>query len=92
VRGDNAGELAALKKAIYVNRHFVLGHFQLGVFYLRQGRKDDAQRSLLNVLEILRGRAEDEFVSGVDGLTVGRLKRTVAGMIPGEVPEEFLLE
>jgi len=87
VRGDDAGEVAALKKTIYLNRSFVLGHFQLGIFYLREGREGDAQRSLANVLELLNERSDEDFVGGVDGLTVGRLKRTVIGMIPGGVPQ-----
>jgi chemotaxis protein methyltransferase CheR len=89
VRGDDAGEVAALKKTIYLNSDFVLGHFQLGVFYLREDREDDAKRSLNNVLRILEGRAEEDFVGGVDGLTVGRLKSTVIGMIPGGAPAGF---
>jgi chemotaxis protein methyltransferase CheR len=87
IRGDDAGEVAALKKTIYLNRDFVLGHFQLGIFYLRDGREDDAQRSLANVLEILKERAEEDFVGGVDDLTVGKLRRAVTGMIPGGAPE-----
>jgi chemotaxis protein methyltransferase CheR len=89
VRGDTAGELSALKKTVYINRLFVLGHFQLGVCYLRDGREGEARRSLLNVLEILRGRREEDMVSGVDGLTVGRLRKTVGEMIPGGVPQEL---
>jgi len=89
IRGDSAGELAALKKTIYVNRLFVLGHFQMGVFYLREGKEEAARRSLINVMEVLGDRSEDDYVTGVDGLTVGRLRKTVAEMIPGGMPKEF---
>ncbi len=89
VKGDRDGELSALKRTVYVNRAFVLGHFQMGVFYLREGKEHLAGRSFVNVVEILKGRDQGDYVSGVDGLTVGRLRKTVLAMMPGPVPEEF---
>jgi len=89
VRGDGDGEISALKKTVYINRGFVLGHFQMGVFYLREGKEELAMRSFVNVLQILQGRDQEDYLGGVDGLTVGRLRKTVLEMMPGPVPEEF---
>jgi chemotaxis protein methyltransferase CheR len=81
--GDHQGELAALKKTIYLNPDFVLGHFQSGVHHLRAGNARLARRCFLNVLDLLKGRAGNDLVAGVSGMTVGRLRESVLGMIPG---------
>ncbi|MHB8835882.1 MAG: CheR family methyltransferase [Candidatus Methylomirabilia bacterium] len=75
-------ELALLKKTVYLNPDFVLGHFQIGLHYLKSGNAQLAQRSLLNALRILDGRAIGDPIDGVDGMTVGRLRQTVLAMIP----------
>ena len=82
-------ELALLKKTVYLNPDFVLGHFQIGPA-LPQGAATSglARRSLLNALRILKGRAAGDPVEGVEGMTVGRLRETVLAMIPGGGPGE----
>jgi chemotaxis protein methyltransferase CheR len=89
VRGEEEKEISQLKKAVYVDRNFVLGHFQMGGFYLRSGRIEEARRSLLNVLDILRGQADKDLVDGVEGLTVGGLRRSAREMLPGPLPEGY---
>lgn len=75
-------ELSLLKKTLYLNPDFVLGHFQIGLHYLKSGNAQLAQRSLLNAMRILNDRAAGDPVDGVDGMTVGRLRQTVLAMIP----------
>lgn len=81
--GGSDQELALLKKTVYLNPDFVLGHFQIGQHYLRSGNTPSAQRSLLNALRILNGRAAGDPIDGVEGMTVGRLRQTVLALIPG---------
>jgi len=86
--GGHDQELALLKKTVYLNPNFVLGHFQMGLHYLRSGNTRTARRSLLNALRILSDRAAGDPVEGVEGMTVGRLRETVIAMIPGGVSGE----
>ena len=76
-------ELALLKKTVYLNPDFVLGHFQMGLHYLRGGNARLSRRSFLNALRILEDRAAGDPIEGVEGMTVGRLRETVLAMIPG---------
>jgi len=86
--GGMLQELTLLKKTVYLNPDFVLGHFQMGLHYLRSGNVRLARRSLLNALRILNDRAAGDPVEGVEGMTVGRLRESVLAMIPGGVAAE----
>ena len=77
-------EIAHLKKAVYIDQGFVLGHFQMGVYYLRKGNDRLARRSFQNVLDLLGERKGDAVLDGVEGLTVGRLRRSVEELMPGK--------
>jgi chemotaxis protein methyltransferase CheR len=86
--GGPEQELALLKRTVYLNPDFVLGHFQSGLHYLQAGNSRLARRSLLNALRILRDRAAEDPIEGVEGMTVGRLRESIAGVIPGGGPGE----
>jgi chemotaxis protein methyltransferase CheR len=86
--GGPAQELALLKKTVYLNPDFVLGHFQMGLHYLKTGNARLARRSLLNALRIVIDRAPGDPVEGVEGMTVGRLRETVLAMLPGAASGE----
>lgn len=47
VSDDVAGAEAALKRALYLDRNFVVAHHRLGMLLLGAGRIDDARRQLL---------------------------------------------
>lgn len=89
IRGDSDGELGYLRKAVYLNPSFVLGHFQMAVHHLREGRDRFARRSLLNVLDHLAHRSDGDPVDGVEGLTVGGLRKSARELYPGSLPEEY---
>jgi len=86
--GAPARELTLLKKTLYLNPDFLLGHFQMGLHYQKAGNERLARRSLLNALRLMRGRSAVDPVDGVEGMTVGLLRETILGMIPGGGPEE----
>jgi len=86
--GGYARELVLLKKTVYLNPDFVLGHFQIGLHYLKGGNAQLARRSLLNALRILSDRVASDPIDGVEGMTVGRLRQTVLAMIPGGLEGE----
>jgi chemotaxis protein methyltransferase CheR len=86
--GGRDRELSLLKKTVYLNPAFVLGHFQLGLFHLKEDSARLARRSLQNALGLLGGRADGDPVEGVEGMTVGRLRETILALLPGGDPGE----
>jgi chemotaxis protein methyltransferase CheR len=64
---------ASLKKALYLDRNFVLAHFALANLSLRSGKAADARKHFSNVAEILSGYEPDDIIPESDGITAGRL-------------------
>ena len=67
----------ALKKVIYIDRNYVLGHFGLANLYRVNGQLPQAQKSLDNARRLLEARAADELISGSGGITAGRLREAI---------------
>lgn len=65
--------LEALRRAIFLDRAFVLAHVALASVALRTGKVVQARRSLETAHKLLRKKPRDELVPDADGLTVGRL-------------------
>ncbi|HEX3727648.1 MAG TPA: CheR family methyltransferase [Pirellulales bacterium] len=65
----------SLRRAIYLNRDFVLAHYHLGLVLHRNRDARAAERSLRNVLQLLDRRDSDETLADADGLTVGELRQ-----------------
>jgi chemotaxis protein methyltransferase CheR len=74
--GRNEESFENLRRSLFVDKGFVLGHFSMANYY--RWREDDerAARSYRNVLRLLDGREDGEHIAG-DGLTVGRLREIV---------------
>jgi chemotaxis protein methyltransferase CheR len=66
---------AALRRAVYLDRDFVLAHYHLGLVQLRKRDGEAAGRSFRNVLALLHRRAASEIFPDADGLTVGALRQ-----------------
>ncbi|HEX4144309.1 MAG TPA: CheR family methyltransferase [Pirellulales bacterium] len=66
---------AALRRAIYLDRDFVLAHYHLGLVLQRTRDRQAARRSLRNVLSLLKKRADAEIFPDADGLTVEELQQ-----------------
>ena len=71
---------AALRRALYLDPRFVLGHFALGNLMRRSGRQRDAARCFENARVFLRSHPLDAPLPEADGLTAGRLLATLAAM------------
>ena len=67
----------ALKKTIYLDRSFVLAHYNLAQNFQHQGEMASARKSLLNVQKLLEGQPRDGQIAEGDGLVVGRLRELV---------------
>lgn len=75
--GEVDGAEQALKRAIYLDRKFVLPHYHLGLFYLRRQDIGGAVRCFRNALALLESLPEHQaVVDGDEGLTVGHLRDT----------------
>ena len=78
--GKNDEAFENLRRSLYVDKNFVLGHFSMASYHRWRRDEERAVRSYRNVLKLLDGRAEHEEISG-DGLTVGRLREIVSQIL-----------
>lgn len=67
-RGEAGEADRCLRRALYLDRGFVMAHVQLGALMRRQGDSDGARRAFLNGLKALSTLADDVVVpaSGLD--------------------------
>ncbi len=75
--GDVEGCETFLRRAIYLDRHFVLPHYHLGLFLWRRDELSGASRSFRNVLALLQRLPDDHALEHGDAITVGQLRETV---------------
>lgn len=66
--------LDALRRSVFADPEFVLGHFALSNLCLRLGQKTRAAKELDIVAQWAHGRAEHEVIPEGDGLTVSHLR------------------
>jgi chemotaxis protein methyltransferase CheR len=76
-RGEPEAALAALRQAIYLDPHFILGHFALGNVTLKLGRAAESEKHFANTMSLLNGLNATETVPESDGMTVGALLEMV---------------
>jgi chemotaxis protein methyltransferase CheR len=69
--------IEAMKKVVYIDRHYVLGHFGLADMYRNRGQWPQAQKSLDNARRLLDAMPSEELIPGSGGITAGRLSETV---------------
>lgn len=84
-QGDDEAARAAIKRALYLDGSFVLGHFNLGVICQRMGRSADAQRAWRTTHELLMALQPGELILHGDGLTAGELAVTLSVCATGMV-------
>lgn len=63
-----------MKKVVYLDHTYVLGHYHLAGLYREQGLLPNAHKSLENALNLLHNRPPDEAIPGSGGVTVSRLR------------------
>jgi len=66
----------ALRKTLFLDRNFVMGHWSLGVLYGKLGKAKAAQRHLKQVRSLLDKMPENQPVAYSEGQTVGRILKT----------------
>jgi chemotaxis protein methyltransferase CheR len=76
--GRHADAERAFKRAVYLDRAFVLAHYQLALLCARAGRRESAVHSLGNVQRLLTNVDGARQIAGADGLTVHDLVQLAA--------------
>ena len=74
-RGLTEHAVTHLKKCVFLDRHFVLGHFGLAVALRELKNSVESARYLKNVLSLLENVADDATLPGVDDIAAGWLKK-----------------
>ncbi len=60
---------SALRKTLFLDNQFVVGHFQLGLLLLRKNQHQAGLKSLKNALAIAESKQSEESVPGSPGLS-----------------------
>jgi chemotaxis protein methyltransferase CheR len=69
--------ICSLRRAVYIDPLFALGHFALGSLASRQGDLKQAEKHFENVLLLLASYGTEEAVPESEGLSAGRLREIV---------------
>ncbi|MBD8909626.1 CheR family methyltransferase [Methylorubrum zatmanii] len=63
----------ALRGALFLDRGFIMAHFQLGLLFVRVRRRDEATRALDNALRLAQGLPAETILPEGDGVSAARL-------------------
>src|SRR5262249_7999338 len=77
-QGEGEAALAALRRCIFLDADFVLGHVALAKVLTGRGQHQRALRALATADELLARQSREATVVGGNELTVGRLRDLVA--------------
>jgi chemotaxis protein methyltransferase CheR len=72
---NHAAAEKSLRRAIYLDRRYVLAHYYLGLALQTRGDPLQAARSFGNALELLRRRNDADVLADADGITVAELRK-----------------
>jgi len=72
--GQVAEATRACRRALYLDRTFVMAHLQLGDTLARMGDRESARRAFANALESLAAMPLEAVVDGADGVPAARLR------------------
>ena len=75
--GEVDEALEAMKKVVYIDRKYILGHFSLANLYYANKNIAAAQKSLDNAVRLLDKLDESDLVGGSSGITVRRLRDAI---------------
>lgn len=73
--GDAVEAERALRRAIYLDRNFVLAHYHLGLVLQKRGHMTAAKRSYRSTVKLLDHLDGSQLLDDADGLTVSDLKQ-----------------
>ncbi|WP_137390639.1 CheR family methyltransferase [Rhodoligotrophos defluvii] len=71
---EDADAARAFGKALYLDRQFVMAHYQLGVLHMRNGQAAAGTRHVKNAIRLSRTLADDEPVPEGGGMTAAEFR------------------
>jgi chemotaxis protein methyltransferase CheR len=78
-RHDEAEQ--SLRRALYLDRQFVLAHYYLGILLLSRGHSRKAAQSFENTVKLLNSRCDTEVLADAGGITVAELKKVAQSQL-----------
>jgi len=81
-RGDVAGAVEAVRRALYLDPGLAMGHAALVPLYGQLGLADDAARARRNALEAISGLDDGAPLRGVEPVTAGALRSALGSDSP----------
>jgi chemotaxis protein methyltransferase CheR len=81
-RGDVAGAVEAVRRALYLDPGLAMGHAALVPLYGQLGLTDDAARARRNALEAISGLDDGAPLRGVEPVTAGALRSALGSDSP----------
>jgi chemotaxis protein methyltransferase CheR len=76
--GQHREAANAARRALYLDRHYVMAHLQLGDALVHAGDAARAARAFENVVAALAGVGDEQPVPGADGVPASRLRHVAA--------------
>ena len=70
--------IASLRKAIYLDRNYIVGHYHLGLMLQLTGDFKKAEKCFENVIRLLKDHDENFVFEIADGISANQLKRLSA--------------
>lgn len=77
VSDDQAGAEAALKRALYLDRNFIVARHRLGMLLLAQGRTSDARRELSAASRLTKATPAVELLPEGQGISAADLHQVI---------------
>lgn len=82
---DHAGcvmrAMESMKRAVFLEKDFIVGHYYLGILCRREGDFSAAERYLKNALRLLDELPGEAQLDEADGLTAGSLEEIVSNLL-----------
>lgn len=73
----------ALRGALFLDRGFIMAHFQLGLLLSGGGRRSEATRALDNALRLAQGLPPETILPEGDGVSAARLAESARRVLAG---------
>jgi chemotaxis protein methyltransferase CheR len=79
--GKKKEAIESLKHAIYLDPHFIMAHFLMGLILLGENNATESRKSFANALSLMKHKEADDVLPCSDGMTVAGLTETIAAML-----------
>ena len=72
-RNDLGAAESGMRKSLYIDPRFLEAHYQLGLLQLRQGRREQGVKSLMNALQVAETGDPEHAIHGAPEMTYRRM-------------------